>query len=174
MINVGLYIMNNLGLAVTTYETVRNRIRSEEKDIDDVTLADTVEGLTDLHEILAAVIRAALVDEALASGLKARIKEMQERLARLEERASKRRQIAREAMSETGIKKITAPDCTASLRPGTPSLVVTDEAAIPESFWEPQAPRLKRQELVVELKQGRAVQGAQLSNPEPVLSVRSK
>jgi Gp157 protein len=166
--------MNHLALAVTTYEAVRDRIRSEEKDIDDVTLADTVEGLTDLHEILAAIIRSVLTDEALAAGLKGRIKEMQERLARLEQRAGKRRALVRDVMLETDIKKLTAPDFTVSLRPGTPSLVVVDETIIPEAFWEPQMPRLRRQELVVELKQGRAVEGVQLSNPEPVLSVRSK
>jgi hypothetical protein len=166
--------MNHLDFAATYYLAIRDRIRSEEKDIDEATLADTVEGLTDLHEILAAVIRSALADEALATGLKGRIKEMQDRLARLEERAAKRRQLARGVMAETEIKKITAPDFTVSLRPGTPSLVVVDEAVIPEAFWEPQAPRLKRQELVAELKQGRAVRGAQLSNPEPVLSVRSR
>jgi hypothetical protein len=161
--------MNHLSLAVTFYQAVKDRIRDDEKDIDDQTLADTVEGLTDLHEILAAIIRSALTDEALATGLRGRIKEMQERLARLEERAGKRRQIAREAMLETAVKKVMAPDFTVSLRPGTPSLVVVDEAVILEAFWEPQAPRLKRQELVGELKQGRAIQGAELSNPEPIL-----
>ena len=40
------------------------------------------EQLTDLHEILEAVIRAALADEALASGLKGRIGEMEDRLGR--------------------------------------------------------------------------------------------
>src|SRR3984893_6411085 len=166
--------MNHLGLAVTRYRAISDRIHAEEKDIDDLTLADTVEGLTDLHEILAAITRAALVDEALAAGLKARVKEMQDRLTRFEERAAKRRHIARDVMLATDIKKITAPDLTVSLRPGTPSLVIVDEAVIPRAFWEPQAPRLKRQELVSQLKQGSAVPGAQLSNPEPVLSVRSR
>jgi hypothetical protein len=166
--------MNHIAFAVTHHQAVRNRIRAEEQDIDDVTLADSVEGLTDLHEILAAIIRAALVDEAMASGLKARIKEMQDRLTRFDERAAMRRHIARDVMLETAIKKITVPDFTVSLRAGTPSLVVVDETAIPDAFWEPQVPRLKRQELVVELKQGSTVPGAQLSNPEPVLSVRSK
>ena len=77
-------------------------------------------------------------------------------------------------MLEAEIKKITAPDFTVSLRSGMPSLLVLDEAAIPESFWEPQAPRLNRQALLVELKQGGAIAGAQLSNPEPVLSVRTR
>src|ERR1700693_5946861 len=166
--------MNHLAFAVHNHRTIRERIRAEEKDIDEQTLADTVEGLTDLHEIVAAIIRSALVDEALASGLKERIKAMQERLERFEDRASKRRQIARDVMGETEIKKIIAPDFTVSLRPGTPSLVVVDEAVIHERFWEPQAPRLNRQTLLSELKQGESIAGVALSNPQPVVSVRTR
>ncbi len=99
---------------------------------------------------------------------------MQDRLVRFEERAANRRHIARDVMLEAEIKRITAPDFTVSLRPGTPSLVVVDEALIPAAYWLSQAPRFNRQDLVVELKQGGAIPGAQLSNPEPVLSVRSK
>ena len=40
------------------------------------------EQLTDLQEILESVIRAALADEALASGLRGRIGEMEDRLGR--------------------------------------------------------------------------------------------
>ena len=165
--------MNHLTVAVSRYAAIRNRIRLEETDIDDQTLADTVEGLTDLHEIVAAVIRSALTDEALATGLKARIKEMQMRLGRIEDRAAKRRQLARDAMLETDLKKLTAPDFTASLRAGTPSLAILDDKQIPDAYWEPQPARLKRQELLAELKRGSAISGVQLSNAEPVLSVRS-
>ena len=72
----------NLEIVSTTYRAVRERIKTQDPDLDEQTLTDTVEGLTDVHEILAAIVRAALADEALATGLKGRIAEMQERLER--------------------------------------------------------------------------------------------
>lgn len=166
--------MTRLAFARAKHQALRTRLLAEDPDLDDQTLADTLEGLTDLNEIIAAILRAALSDEALADGLRGRISEMQERLGRFSERASKRRQIAREVMIEAEIKKIIAPDLTVSLRPGSPGLTVTDEALIPATYWEPRAPRLNRQILLSDLKQGRSVAGALLSNPEPVISVRTK
>ena len=164
----------NLDFAAITYRSIRDRIRTEDPQIDEQTLADTVEGLTDLHEIVTAIIRSALSDEALVTGLKCRIADMQGRLDRLQDRASKRRQIAKDVMVELDLKKITAPDFTVSIRPGTPALLVLDEAAVPSIYWEPREPRLNRQELLSELKEGAEIEGVVLSNPEPVLSVRTK
>src|SRR5690242_5707526 len=164
----------NLEFAAITYRTLRDRIRAQDHQIDDQTLADTVEGLTDLHEIVTAIVRSALADEALATGLKCRIADMQGRLDRLQDRASKRRQIAKDVMVELDLKKITAPDFTASIRPGMPSLLVLDEAVVPSIYWQPSEPRLNRQELLSDLKGGTEVSGVALSNPEPVLSVRTK
>jgi len=163
-----------LEFAAITYRAVRDRLRADDPQIDELTLADTVEGLTDLHEIVAAIIRSALADEALATGLKVRVAEMQERLERLQDRASKRRQIAKDVMVELNLKKITAPDFTVSIRPGIPSLQVLDEAAVPSIYWQPSAPRLNRQGLLNELKEGADINGVALSNPEPVLSVRTR
>jgi hypothetical protein len=164
----------NLEFAATTYRALRDRIRAQDPQIDEQTLADTVEGLTDLHEIVTAIIRSALADEALATGLKGRIAEMEDRLNRLQDRASKRRQIAKDVMVELDLKKLTAPDFTASIRPGTPALMVIDEAAVPSIYWEPREPRLNRQGLVADLKQGAEITGVTLSNPESVLSVRTR
>src|SRR5262249_2210647 len=119
----------NVDFAVVAFRSIRDRIRAEDPAIDEQTLADTVEGLTDLHEIIAAIIRSALSDEALATGLKCRIADMQGRLDRLQDRASKRRQIAKDVMVELDLKMITAPDFTVSIRPGMPALLVLDEAA---------------------------------------------
>ena len=162
----------NLDFAATAYRAIRDRVRAQDPQIDEQTLADTVEGLTDLHEILTAIIRAALADQALASGLEGRIAEMQARLNRLQDRAAKRRQIAKDVMVELDLKKLSAPDFTASIRPGTPALI--DEAAVPSIYWEPREPRLNRQELANDLKRGEEIAGVTLSNPEPVLSVRTR
>jgi Siphovirus Gp157 len=133
---------NNITLefAAISYRTIRDRLRAEDPQIDERTLADTVEGLTDLHEILTAIIRAALADQALATGLEGRIGEMQARRDRLQDRAAKRRQIAKDVMVELDLKKLSAPDFTASIRPGTPALMVIDEAAVPSAYWEPRSP----------------------------------
>ena len=163
-----------LEFAAISYRTIRDRIRAEDPSIDEQTLADTVEGLTNLHEIVTAIVRAALTDEALATGLKSRIADMQGRLERLQDRASKRRQIAKDVMVELELKKITAPDFTVSIRPGMPALLVLDEAAVPSIYWQPSAPRLNRQGLLCELKDGAEITGVALSNPEPVLSVRTR
>jgi len=114
------------------YQLVREGIVHEFPSLDDETIRDTLEGITDLNEMIAAVIRSALVDEALHSGLRFRVDDMRERLSRLELRASKKRQLALEAMSEVGLSKLEQPDFTASIRAGSPALVVVAEESIPE------------------------------------------
>jgi len=170
----GLEIAMSLDFVAIRYRTIRDRLRTEDPQIDELTLADTVEGLTDLHEILTAIIRAAITDQALAIGLEGRIGEMQARRDRLQDRATKRRRIAKDVMVELDLKKLAAPDFTASIRPGMPALMVIDEAAVPSIYWEPREPRLNRQGLANDLKQGAEIAGVAFSDPEPVLSVRTK
>jgi hypothetical protein len=134
---------------------------------------DTLEGITDLHEMIAAVIRSALVDEALRTGLRFRVDDMKERLSRLELRARKKRQLALEAMTEVGLSKLEQPDFTVSTRAGSPALMVIAEKKIPESYWLPQPPKLNRQALLSDLKRGVEIPGTQMSNPKPVLSIRT-
>ena len=156
------------------YHVVRTRLLERWPEVDAETLADTLEGITDLHEMIAAVIRSALVDEAFQAGLRTRLEEMRQRLARLEERGAKKRQMALEAMCDAGLKKLEQPDFTASARAGLPALVVVAEELIPPDYWVPPPPKLDRHSLLAGLKRGGEVAGAQLGNPKPTLAVRTK
>jgi hypothetical protein len=156
------------------YQTLRERLVEHLPDIDDQTTRDTLEGITNLHEMIAAMIRSALVDEALHFGLHSRLDDMKERLSRLELRAAKKRELALEAMTEVGLAKLEQPDFTASARAGYPALVVIAEDSIPEPYWLPQPRKLDRQGILAELKRGIEIPGARMSNPKPVLSVRTK
>jgi Siphovirus Gp157 len=62
-------------------------------------------------------------------------------------------------MVELDLKKLTAPDFTVSIREGIPSLMVINEDAVPSIYWQPSEPRLNRQELAYELKQGAEIAG---------------
>jgi hypothetical protein len=163
-----------LSVEASKYLQLKQRLLAEYPSADEETVLDTLEGITDMHEMIAAVIRSALVDEALQGGLRSRLDDMRVRLGRLEQRGLKKRQLAIEAMTEIGLTKLEQPDFTASVRAGSPSLVVTAEDLIPEDYWVPQAPKLSRQALLSDLKQGESVPGAQLSNAHPVLMVRTK
>ena len=130
---------------VQLYQWLREKLLDRFPEADDETVRDTLEGITELHEIIAAIIRSALIDEALHVGLRSRLEDMKERLSRLEERGAKKRQLALDAMSEAGLRKLEQPDFTASVRAGSPHLVIVAEAAIPSSYRVPQPPKLDRQ-----------------------------
>src|SRR5580765_4150700 len=122
---------------------LKERIRADDPDIDERTLADTVEGLTDFHEILGALIRAALKDETEAAVLKVMLGQMTDRLHRFEARADKRREMAREAMEATDWINLILPDLRATVRKGLLHVVVVDENHSPNVFWE-MLPHLRK------------------------------
>jgi hypothetical protein len=161
-------------IEVSKYELLKQRLLASYPDLDEETLGDTLEGITDLHEMIAAVVRSALVDEAFVSGLRFRIDEMRERLSRLEERARNKRKLVLETMTEVGLTKFQQSDFTASVRPGSPAIIISAQDVIPKTYWIPQPPKLDRQAVLIALKRGHGIPGAELSNPEPVLVVRTK
>jgi hypothetical protein len=163
-----------LSFETNKYQLLRQRLLSEYPEADDETLDDTLEGITNLHEMIAVVIRSALVDEAFQGGLRTRLEEMRQRLARLEDRSAKKRQLALEVMCDAGLKKLEEPDFTASARAGLPPLLILAEPEIPEPYWVAQPPKLDRQSLLTDLKRGAVIQGVQLGNPKPCLAVRTK
>lgn len=163
-----------ISLELNRYHRFRSELKEAFPDIEEAEFADTLEGITDLHELIGEVIRSALADQAMAARLKERLDDMRQRLSRLEARAQKKRQLALGALGDANIRKLTQPDFTVSVRSGAPSLMITAEDDIPEEFWLPQPAKLDRQGVLLALKSGEPVVGATLTNPSPTLSVRTK
>ncbi len=163
-----------LSRELTHHQYLRERLAADFPDADEECLRDTLEGLSNLTDMLAEVLRSALEDQAFVAALRSRIGDMQARLSRIEERARKKRDLVCSVMERADLKKLTEPDLTVSLRPSRAPLVVTDEEAIPEGYWKPQAPKLDRQGLLAALSAGRDVPGALLGNPPMTISVRTK
>src|SRR5262245_6888120 len=103
-------LRSSVKVETTRYSMLRDRLLQELPDLDEGTLADTLEGITDLREILAELVRSALEDEALSAGLSTRLAEMRSRLERLNHRAEKKRALALTAMADAEIKSVLEPD----------------------------------------------------------------
>ncbi len=159
---------------LTHHQYLRERLAADFPDADEECLRDTLEGLTNLTDMLAEVLRSALEDQAFGSALRSRIGDMHARLARIEERARKKRDLVCSVMERADVRKLTEPDLTVSLRPSRAPLVVTDEEVIPEGYWKTQGPKLDRQGLIAALSAGRDVPGALLGNAPMTISVRTK
>ena len=157
---------------VSHYLILADTLKERYGELDDETLKDTLEGISDLPEAVAAVIRSSLDDEAFIVSLKSRLEDLQARLARLRDRYEKKRALARWAMVEADLEKVVCEDLSVSLRKAGEKLEVIDEARVPASFFVPQPPKLDRKGLTEALKRGETVNGALLVMAEPTISVR--
>ena len=162
----------HLRYEVSHYLILADALKERFGELDDETLKDTLEGISDLPEAVAAVIRSSLDDEAFILGLKGRMEDLGSRLSRLRERYEKKRALARWAMVEAELEKVMAEDLSVSLRKGGEKLEVIDEGRVPETYFVPQAAKLDRKTLTEALKRGEMVNGALLVMADPTISVR--
>lgn len=167
-------MQHRLAHELSHYEYLRDRLAAQFPEADEETLLDTLEGITELHEMIAAVVRARMDDLTLVAALKSRIGDMQDRLSRIEHRAETMKDVVVSVMDRAGIKKIAEADFTLTLRPTNPPLEITNEGLIPDEFWKCQSPRLDRAGLIGALKDGNSVPGAVLGNGGLTISVRSR
>ncbi len=161
-------------LELQLHEYLREQLVDTYSDIDEETLHDTLEGMTNLHEKLAAVIRSQQHDSDISKALKERIGVMRDRLKRFEQKVDKKRELVTYVMECADIRKLSEPDFSASLRLVPPSLQVIDEAVVPDEFWSPQPPKLDRQSLLTQLKANQIVPGVSLTNGSQTVSIRTK
>ncbi len=159
---------------LANHQYLRQQLAARFPEADEETLLDTLEGLTNLNHMLAAVVRSQLDDASLAQALRARMDHMQERLERIKTRVENKKVLIATVMERADLRKITEPDFTLSLRATPRPLLVVDENEIPERFWNPQPAKLDRRGLIEALKAGQTIEGATLGNGGLSISVRTR
>lgn len=136
-------------------------------------MADTIEGETSFYEALDAIVTAMDEDAILIDGIKAREAELSERRRRMEKRVETRRALAEQMLVVADERKVERSTYTMSLAARPAKLTVTDEAAIPSTFFKTK-PVLDRSGLTKALKDGEQVPGASLDNGGQSLTLRRK
>jgi hypothetical protein len=163
---------------------------------DEELIADSVEGETSLFECFDKLLASNVADTGLVAGIEQVISDLEGRKERFKKRIEVRRELITQAMSIAELPKAERPAATLSLSKRAPSLIVTDEAAIPSSYWKVGDPKLDKKGLTEALRaRAQALQdvpddpeakaaalaalppeipGATLSNAAPTLTIRAK
>jgi len=160
---------------IATAAWLVERIRAMFPDADEELLATAVEGETSLTECVTHVLRSAEDDRTLSAALHIRIAELEEREERLDRGIERKREIAVAAMERFGIKRIPAPDFTATLTPSPVRVIITDPALIPEGYMRqkpPPPPEPDKNLIRAVLQDGGVIPGATLSNPHSHVTIR--
>ena len=168
--------MNSLQIAQVT-SAVRSavaRMRADDPDTDAEALAALVEQeAPEFNDMLAALCRAA--DEAASERdtLTERIRILQDRRERHNNRCEEYRALIFAALDAAGQTKWKSPEFTVSITPGRPGVVITDPAAIPDDFV-----RVRREPdktaIGSAIASGAQIPGAELKNSMPSLRISTR
>lgn len=162
--------------ALAALLATRQRLLVEDPEIenDERLFADMLEGESgDAMEMLDGVLRAAVQADSMAAAAEARATDLEARRDRYRNRAKVLRGAAFAAMDALGMRKRELPDLTASIAVGRPSVLITEESAIPDQYIRvSRSP--DKSALLQALKAGGDVPGVTLNNSLPSLQVRTK
>lgn len=125
-------------------------------------------------DLLHAIIRAAIYATDMAKAADERAKAIIERRDRYKRRAEALRGAAFAAMDVLELKRCELPDLLAVVAAGQPSVIYTNEERIPAEFRIPQPDKIDKAGISAALKNGHAVEGAELRNGLPTLQIRTK
>ena len=143
------------------------------EDFDHDTFMDTLEGETDVMEVMAHLIRDREQAKAYATACKEEAKTYQERSKRLEDRANAVTRAMGDILDAVGERKIAHPLGTVSRTKGRETVQITDENDVPSQLCKvvtsPDKTAIKAR-----LDAGETVPGAALAKSPDGVSVRIK
>lgn len=145
----------------------------DELDEDERLYLDTLEGETDLYELVRLLLNEIEKDEGDQAVLAEQIESRKSRKHRLEARVESNRTAIMALLGCANLEKLTLPEATVSTRRLPPKAFVTDEASIPDDLCrftrKPDMAAIK-----AALESGRAVSGTSLDNGGQSITIRRK
>lgn len=166
MQNVSLY--SEMSVAAQ----VASQLAAAGIDETDPDFAELLSSETDILERLRRILRAARHTEAQSKALGEIQAEMRERKTRLDKKAESLRGVVLQALGELGLKKLEAPDFSASVGAPKPRIIITDEAALPDDVCI--FSRTPSKTAIREALAEGPVAGAEMANGEPSLTIRTR
>ncbi len=140
-----------------------------EDGVDPSALADTLqaieESIQDKVQNTALVIRNL---EADVDAIKAEEKRLAERRKAIENNCKGLKDYLYQQMTATDLKRIKGTIVTVGIQKNPASLDIAEDANIPVDYYEQQAPKLKKKELLVAVKNGLEVEGVAIKQSESV------
>lgn len=160
----------NLGNELAKWKDLRAQLENVD-DMDDLTMFDTLDGETNLTDILLHIDDEIQERQSHVEALGIRIGELTARKARHQKAIDTLRTVILRAMDCAGIKKIEGPAATLSVSSLGPVVEIVSEADIPAKFWITGDPKLDKTKLNQALETG-PVPGVRLGNGRINLTIR--
>lgn len=127
---------------------------------DEEILKDTLESINDAIEDKAdgyiAVVKSLEADN---KAIDEEIKRLRQRKTSNSNGIKRLKESLQDAMEVTGKTKFKTALNSYSIGNNPPSLDISDESHIPESYWVPQAPKINKKDLLQAIKNGQEIQG---------------
>jgi hypothetical protein len=139
---------------------------------DETLRADSIEAETETIDVLRKIEQARRDAAAMAGAIATSIADLELRQKRFERREQAMRELAFRLMQIADLRKLEMPEATYSVRVVPPSVLITDEFALPDEACvlvrKPNKTEIKR------LLQSGPVAGATMTNGAMTLSIRTR
>lgn len=134
-------------------------------------IRDTIEGETNIREIVARLVAEEGEEKAVLEGLDRYSDGLAARKSRIKQRIETRRALIATALDIAELKSLDTPTGKVTVTPVAPKAIYQDEALIPSRFWKAGTPTLDKKAVTDALKAGDEIPGATLSNGSKTIRI---
>lgn len=160
--------------AMSVAHAVKERLLQSDPDLasDETAMRDTLDGETDVYDVLRRLARFTLEAEAMEAVTKQRATNLAARQKRFAARADAARGAIFAMMQALDVQSFPDAEFTITVKTGRSAVYVSDEASIPDEFVRTTR-AVDKSAISDALKAGKDVPGASFSNGIPSLQIKA-